>query len=107
MNEFARQLLREYITTELDGRPDLVEACIPHYPPRAKRIVRDNGVWGRTLKRDNVRLLDGGGIRSITAKGIVTADGTEEVVDVIIYGTGFTASEFLGPRKGVRRTGVG
>ena len=106
MNEFMRQLLVEYLKVEFEGRDDLLEACTPHYPPGAKRMIRDNSVWASTLKRANVRLLDGGGIQRITAKGIVTADGTEEVVDVIIYGTGFTASKFLTPMKVTGRNGV-
>jgi 4-hydroxyacetophenone monooxygenase len=106
MNEFVRQLLLEYLKVEFDGRPDLLDACTPHYPPGAKRMIRDNGVWAGTLKRDNVRLLDGGGIRRITPKGIVTADGIEEQVDVIIYGTGFYASRFLTPMKVTGRGGV-
>ncbi|MEA3054940.1 MAG: 4-hydroxyacetophenone monooxygenase [Actinomycetota bacterium] len=106
MNEFMRQLLIENFKLEFEGRPDLLEACTPHYPPGAKRMIRDNSIWATTLKRDNVRLLDGGGIQRITPKGIVTADGTEEVVDVIIYGTGFTASKFLTPMKVIGRDGV-
>jgi 4-hydroxyacetophenone monooxygenase len=39
------------------------------------------------------------GIARITPKGVVTADGQEHVVDVIIYGTGFQASDFLTPMK--------
>ena len=106
MNEFLRDMLTSYITTEFADRPDLAEACTPHYPPGAKRIIQDNGVWPRTLKRENVRVLDGGGIRAITPKGIATAGGTEEVVDVIIYGTGFMASKFLTPMSVKGRGGV-
>jgi len=46
------------------------------------------------------------GIRSITPTGIVTADGVEHEVDVIIYGTGFQASKFLTPMKVTGRDGV-
>ena len=99
-------MLTGYIEGQFADRPDLVEACTPHYPPGAKRIVRDNGAWAATLTRPNVRLLDGGGIRAITPKGIVTADGTEEAVDVIIYGTGFTASKFLTPMTVKGRGGI-
>ena len=56
-------------------------------------MLRDNGVWAGTLKRDNVQLHHRRGIREITPKGIVTADGDEHDVDVIIYGTGFTGVE--------------
>ena len=106
INEFMRQMLVENFKVEFGDRPDLLERVIPHYPPGAKRMIRDNSIWAKTLKRDNVQLLDGGGIQRITPKGIVDADGTEQVVDVIIYGTGFTASKFLTPMKVTGRNGV-
>ena len=106
INEFVRQMLIENFKLEFGDRPELLDRVIPHYPPGAKRMIRDNSIWATTLKRDNVQLLDGGGIQRITPKGIVTADGTEEVVDVIIYGTGFTASKFLTPMKVSGRDGV-
>jgi 4-hydroxyacetophenone monooxygenase len=106
INEFMRQLLVQNLELEFDGRPDLLEACTPHYPPGAKRMIRDNSIWAATLKRDNVRLLDGGGIQRITPRGIISSDGEEHVVDVIVYGTGFTASKFLTPMKVTGRDGV-
>ena len=105
VNEFMRQLLVDYLKVEFDGRPDLLEACTPHYPPGAKRMIRDNGVWARTLKRDNVQLITTG-IDAITPTGIRTVDGVSHDVDVLIYGTGFTASKFLTPMKVVGRDGV-
>ena len=75
------------------------------YPPGAKRMLRDNGVWAATLKRDNVDLVTDE-IREITPTGIVTADGTEHDVDVIVYGTGFQASNFLTPMQVTGRGGV-
>ena len=106
INDFLRQMLLGYITEQFRDRPDLLEACTPHYPPGAKRIVRDAGGWAAALKGDNARVLDGTGIRAITPRGIVTADGTEEEVDVIIYGTGFTASNFLTPMTVKGREGL-
>ncbi|HEX4905450.1 MAG TPA: NAD(P)/FAD-dependent oxidoreductase, partial [Acidimicrobiales bacterium] len=106
INEFMRQLLIENFKLEFGDRPDLLDRVIPHYPPGAKRMIRDNSIWATTLKRDNVKLLDGGGIQRITANGIVDADGVEQQVDVIIYGTGFTASKFLTPMKVTGRDGV-
>jgi 4-hydroxyacetophenone monooxygenase len=96
-NDLMRQFLVGYLESQLADRPDLLAACTPRYPPGAKRIIQDNGSWIETLRREDVRLLDGGGIQAITPRGIVTAEGTEEVVDVIVYGTGFTASNFLTP----------
>ena len=46
------------------------------------------------------------GIAEITEKGVVTVDGTEHEVDVLIYGTGFQASKFLTPMKVTGRGGV-
>jgi 4-hydroxyacetophenone monooxygenase len=102
MNDFARMMLTEYIRGEFADRPDLLEHVVPDYPVGAKRMLRDNGVWAGALKRPNVRLVTGG-IREITPAGVVTADGEEHAVDVIIYGTGFHASKFLTP---MRITGV-
>jgi 4-hydroxyacetophenone monooxygenase len=96
INEFARQMMAEYIKAEFTDRPDLIDAVMPNYPVGAKRMLRDNGVWAGALKRDNVRLVSDP-IREITPTGIVTADGTAYDVDVIVYGTGFTASAFLTP----------
>jgi 4-hydroxyacetophenone monooxygenase len=98
MNEMVRLLMSEYLKAEFADRPDLLEHVLPKYPPGAKRMLRDNGVWAGALKRENVRLITDH-IDKITPKGIVTADGTEHVVDVIIYGTGFQASKFLTPMK--------
>jgi 4-hydroxyacetophenone monooxygenase len=105
MNEFVRQMLAGYITGQLADRPDLVEHVVPDYPPFAKRFIRDNGIWAETLKRDDVELVTDG-IAEITAEGVLTRDGTLHEADVIIYGTGFQASDFLMPMKVVGRGGV-
>ena len=98
MNEIARLLLTEYMNAEFADRPDLLAKVIPNYPPGAKRMLRDNGVWAGALKRDNVQLISTG-IAAITEHGVRTVDGEEHTVDVIIYGTGFHASKFLTPMK--------
>lgn len=105
MNEMIRQLLLGHIQSEFGDRPDLLEQVTPTYPPGAKRMIRDNGIWPSTLKRDNVRLITTG-IREITPAGIVTDDGEEHAVDVLLYGTGFTASKFLTPMRVTGRNGV-
>jgi 4-hydroxyacetophenone monooxygenase len=104
-NEMVRLLLTEYLKSEFAKRPDLVDKVIPTYPPGGKRIIRDNGIWARTLKRDNVRLITDA-ITRITPWGIVTAGGDEHAVDVIIYGTGFQASKFLTPMTVEGRGGI-
>ena len=36
--------------------PELLDEVVPDYPPLAKRILLDNGIWAATLKRDHVHL---------------------------------------------------
>jgi len=104
-NDILRQLLTGYLGMEFADRPDLLEKVVPTYPPGAKRLLRDNGVWARALKRGNVQLITDS-IREITPRGVVTADGVAHDVDVIIYGTGFQASKFLMPMQVTGRGGV-
>lgn len=104
-NDFVRQLLTGYLQNEFADRPDLLEQVIPDYPPFAKRFIRDNGAWASTLKRDNVKVITDR-IGEITAHGVRTGDGIVHEADVIIYGTGFKASDFLMPMKVVGRSGV-
>lgn len=96
VSEFTRQLLTEYLRAEFADRPDLLAKVVPDYPPGAKRMVRDNGIWARTLKRSNVE-LDTRAIARISPEGIVMSDGTVHEADVLIYGTGYEASKFLTP----------
>jgi 4-hydroxyacetophenone monooxygenase len=105
MNDMVRMLMSEYLKAEFADRPDLLDKVMPQYPPGAKRMLRDNGVWAGALKRDNVHLITEH-IDKVTATGVVTADGTEHDVDVIIYGTGFQASKFLTPMKVTGRSGM-
>ncbi len=105
VNDLMRQLLAGYIEAEFADRPDLLAHVVPDYPPFAKRFIRDNGIWARTLKRDDVHLVTEH-IAEIVPDGVRTVDGTVHPADVIIYGTGFQASDFLTPMKVVGRGGV-
>jgi 4-hydroxyacetophenone monooxygenase len=105
LNDLARMLLTGYLELEFADRPDLLPKVIPAYPVGAKRILRDNGVWARTLKRPHVHLVTEK-ITEITPTGVVTGDGQEHEVDVVIYGTGFQASRFLAPMEVYGRSGV-
>ena len=104
-NEMLRQMLIHQIEIQAPDRPDLIGKVVPDYPFGSKRSVRDNGVYIAALARPNVQLITTG-IREISPKGIVTADGVEHEADVIIYGTGFHASDFLRTFRIVGRGGV-
>jgi 4-hydroxyacetophenone monooxygenase len=104
-NDMLRQLLLMYLEMQAPDDPDLVAAVTPRYPPGAKRVIFDNGIWMRTLQRDDVHLVTSG-IQEITADGVVDRDGVKHPADVIIYATGFQASRFLTPMRVTGRGGV-
>ena len=97
-NEMLRGLLVEFIEQALDGHPELIEACVPNYPFGAKRGLRDNGAYLEALTRDNLELVISP-IAHMHEKGIVCEDGRTHEFDVMIYGTGFRASDFFFPIK--------
>ncbi|WP_040718712.1 flavin-containing monooxygenase [Nocardia veterana] len=86
----ARQYLRRSVSD-----PDLRARLTPDYPIGAKRILFDNHFY-RSLARAHVDLVTTS-IARITPGGIDTADGAHHSADVIVYATGFRASEFLAP----------
>ncbi len=94
-NERHRRFLTGYIESELDGRPDLIAACVPDYPPYGKRPLIDNG-WYRTLLRDDVELVEAG-IAQVREHSIVTTTGQQFEADVLIVATGFKAIQMLYP----------
>ena len=99
-----REMAAAALAAQVEDRPDLLPNVVPTYPVGGKRAVLDNGVWLGALKRPNVELITGA-IAKVTPKGVVTADGVEHEVDVLIYGTGFTASKFLSGLKVTGRDG--
>lgn len=103
LNDMVRMALTGYLTEQFADRPDLLPKVLPDYPPISKRVVRDNGVWPATLMRPNVDLVTDN-IAAVTPHGVTTTDGTEHHADVLILGTGFTASDFLMPMS-VRGSG--
>jgi 4-hydroxyacetophenone monooxygenase len=104
-NAGMRAMLIEILRPQTEGRPDLMDKIIPNYPLGGKRSVRDNGVWIEALRRPNVELVTEP-ITEIRPEGLVTVDGVTREVDVIIYGTGFTASDFLKTYKVYGKGGV-
>lgn len=93
-NEELRSALEDYLLEQFRGEPELIDKVVPKYPPGAKRMPRDDGSWASTLKKDHVELINER-ISRISPDGIVTESEQSYEVDVIIYGTGFKASEFL------------
>ncbi len=104
INDLFRQAATQHISEQLEGDPELMQKCIPDYPPLGKRPLMDNG-WYETLRRENVELVTDG-IREITKEGVVTEDGRLHECDVLVLATGFHAGKFLWPMEIVGRGGV-
>jgi len=96
-NEMLRTMLGMYYEVAFPDA-ELRAKMLPGYPPIAKRVVLDGGRYPTALQRDNVT-VETTAIDAINAGGVAMVDGTQHDLDVIIYGTGFQASEFLTPMK--------
>jgi cation diffusion facilitator CzcD-associated flavoprotein CzcO len=72
----------------------LTEASVvPDYPIGCKRILISND-WYPALLRPNVSVVDVP-ISHVEAGAVVTADGRRHPADVLIFGTGFSTTDFL------------
>ena len=90
-NDRHREELTNFIVSELKDRPDLIEKCVPTYPPYGKRILLDNN-WFGTLTKHNVELITDS-IDHFAADGIVTSDGKLRPADIAVISTGFKVTE--------------
>jgi len=96
-NDAVRSMLVDVLRAQVPD-DELFAQMVPHFPPFAKRALRDDGRWATTLAGPNVDLVTMP-IERITADGVRTADGAEHPADVLIYGTGFRASGFVAPMR--------
>jgi 4-hydroxyacetophenone monooxygenase len=94
-NDALRKNLTDYIAEQLEGRPDLIEKCIPKQAPLSRRLIVDNG-WYESLKRPNVQLVTEC-ISQIDDTGIVTSGGEHYEVDAVVLGSGFDVSRYFWP----------
>jgi len=75
--------------------PVLRARLTPDYHLGCKRVLRSDD-WYPALQLPNVELVDTP-IDRISESGIKTTDGRAREFDAIIYGTGFTPTDFLSP----------
>ncbi|HVE97387.1 MAG TPA: NAD(P)/FAD-dependent oxidoreductase [Pseudonocardiaceae bacterium] len=66
-------------------------ALTPAYAMGCKRVVRSSTFYP-TLSREHVELVTEE-IREVREDSVITADGTERQVDILVFGTGFRAAE--------------
>lgn len=103
-NDLLRANLEEQLAHHFPDDPELVRKLTPDWPPFAKRLVVDNG-WFDALKRPNVDLVTEP-IDRVTPDGILTRDGVEHALDLIVNAGGFKPERFLWPVRYQGRGGV-
>lgn len=99
-NKKLREAQVAYIEQVLADRPELIEKMTPSAPPLSSRPVicdADANVL-HALLRDDVELVDTP-IKRITPGGIEIAGGEEIPLDVIVFATGYKASDYLWPME--------
>lgn len=98
---FAQQAIKEAKAHVTD--PEKLEHIIPEYQIGCKRILISND-WYPAINQPHVSLITDG-IGRVNASGVETVDGQHREADVIIFATGFRASEFLSPLQITGRDG--
>jgi 4-hydroxyacetophenone monooxygenase len=96
-NRKAREASLDFLRSKL-GDPGLVAAMTPPHPVWSARAVMVDPEYSvlDALLRDNVTLVTSG-IERIEPRGVVDSGGALHEADVIIYATGFHATEYLFP----------
>jgi cyclohexanone monooxygenase len=88
----ATELAHSYLVRKVSD-PRLRAKLTPDYPVGCKRPLMSRD-WFPTFGLPHVR-LETSPIVEFTERGLRTADGVEHQVDTVIYGTGFTAADYL------------
>ncbi|MFJ6671675.1 flavin-containing monooxygenase [Actinosynnema sp. NPDC091369] len=77
--------------------PVLRAELTPGAPAGCRRLLFSND-WYPALTRPDVDVVTSP-VAELTERGVRTADGVEHPADVLVYGTGFAAADFLGPLR--------
>jgi cation diffusion facilitator CzcD-associated flavoprotein CzcO len=100
--ELYKWLFRRQLTSQIED-PALREKLTPDYPMGCKRILMSNDYYP-ALAQNNVEVINHG-IQSVDESGLIDSNGVHHAADVIIYGTGFRATDFLTPMEITGRDG--
>ncbi|KRB74194.1 4-hydroxyacetophenone monooxygenase [Nocardioides sp. Root190] len=77
--------------------PALRAKLVPDYALGCKRLLFSNN-WYPALARKNVEVVTDR-VSSVEPSGVRTPDGVLHEFDVLVFGTGFAATEFLAPMR--------
>lgn len=87
-NDVLLQMCVKYINETFGEGTELAKKVTPDFAPYGKRIIRDPGGYYKALTRDHVD-VEASEPAAINTAGIVTQDGRQIDLDVIIYATGY------------------
>ncbi|KAE8153095.1 hypothetical protein BDV25DRAFT_137165 [Aspergillus avenaceus] len=85
-NREQRENWTQLMLKRITEKPDLAEKILPDFPPNCRRATPGPG-YLEALSKDNVNYIQTP-IQRFTPTGIVTTDGVERPVDVVICATG-------------------
>ncbi len=101
--EWGEKVARKHMLAQVPD-PVLRAKLSPDYVMGCKRILISD-TWYPALQRANTELVTTP-IERVVPEGVLSADGRLHPADVIIYGTGFQATEALGKLKVHGRMGL-
>lgn len=87
-NDVLLQICQDYIDSMFGAGSELARKVTPDFAPYGKRIIRDPGGYYAALTREHVD-VEASEPAEVNAEGILTADGRQIDLDVIIYATGY------------------
>lgn len=87
-NDKAWELYREALWTRVGGDKAWFERLVPDFAPGCKRPTPSAG-YIEAIRGSKVDYVDESGITHATANGLVTEDGKERKVDIVVAATGF------------------
>ncbi|HYS23610.1 MAG TPA: NAD(P)/FAD-dependent oxidoreductase, partial [Candidatus Eisenbacteria bacterium] len=101
--KMVEAIARRHLARNIED-PKIRATLTPNYQLGCKRVLVSDDYYP-TLNRSNVELVTEG-ISEVCPHSIVTRDGVERPMDVLIYGTGFRATEPLIGCRVVGKDGV-
>lgn len=96
LHRFTKRIALRHMRRQVKN-PELRALITPDYIPGCKRLLPSNNYYP-ALCRDNVQ-VETSGIQEIQAEGILDQKGDFHPADLIIYATGFKATEYLSQVK--------
>lgn len=84
--------------------PAKVAACVPDYALGCNRVLLSSA-WYPTIARPDVDVVRAG-VEALTERSVLTGEGRAVAADVIVWCTGFTATEYLAPIRITGRDGI-